>query len=333
MQAKRVEAGEARGATRGWVVPDGPVTPIANEEQMEPRRPLTTPDAAAHDTAFENVQWAGSGYFAVLAHRFFVRWSWPDAREIRVVLGAFEQAPGGAVPAYSLLSVQDGGSERYKLFYGSEQLWSAEHPFDVLDHLYWCVNEGAFRQTDNFLLVHSGVVLNPNGGVVLLPGASGSGKTTLVAGLVTSGFGYLSDEAAVIQPSTGLVDPFPKALSIKGSLRDVLPELAAVPEGPRYRHQWHLDPDLIRLGARAGSGAVELVVLPKYVRGAEVEITPMSRATVLTELVRHVMNAHHFHSRSLPILADVVRNARAYRLVFGDVSDGVDAVTTLVARS
>jgi len=35
----------------------------------------------------------------------------------------------------------------------------------------------------------------------VLPAPSGSGKTTLTAGLVAAGWGYLTDELAILDPS------------------------------------------------------------------------------------------------------------------------------------
>ena len=104
------------------------------------------------------------------------------------------------VPRYSFVSKE--GS--YQLELDGDMLIHSSDQRDVLNHFAWHVNSHAMQAATDRLVIHSGAAVSPRGGAVLLPGPSGSGKTGLVAGLVRAGFGYLSDEAAGIDPETGL---------------------------------------------------------------------------------------------------------------------------------
>jgi hypothetical protein len=63
------------------------------------------------------------------------------------------------------------------------------------------------------LFLHAGVV-GWGGRAVLAPAPSGSGKTRLVMALLAAGATYYSDDYAVFD-ATGLVHPYPKALSVR----------------------------------------------------------------------------------------------------------------------
>src|SRR5205807_580535 len=64
--------------------------------------------------------------------------------------------------------------------------------------------------------LHAGVV-STGSGCVLLPAAPGSGKSSLTAALTHRGYGYFSDEIALISRDTFLVPPVPLAICVKES--------------------------------------------------------------------------------------------------------------------
>jgi hypothetical protein len=63
--------------------------------------------------------------------------------------------------------------------------------------------------TARHIMIHAGAVSWGSAGT-LIPGYSYHGKTTLILELVRRGFGFLSDEIAALDRTTGLVDPFPR---------------------------------------------------------------------------------------------------------------------------
>jgi hypothetical protein len=84
-----------------------------------------------------------------------------------------------------------------------------------LPHLFW---------------VHAGTMSHKGRGL-LLCGSPESGKSTLSYALARRGFGYLSDEFALFAPASLEVFPFPRGISFKPNVVDLLPELGPILEG------------------------------------------------------------------------------------------------------
>jgi hypothetical protein len=291
------------------------------------------------------VRWQGEATFRVLSYYCSVRWNRSRLGEyVLKVMGRFAVEPDpyefrspptpGHPPRYSLVDLGPKDKRRYRLLLGDEQLISGPHPGDALEHLFWHINSETFRTTGNFLLIHAGSVSTPAGEGVLLPADPGSGKTTLTAALVQAGFRYLSDEAGAIDPVTGRVYPYPKALSFKKGRSEVFADLRRKYDGSRLlQKQWHLRAEDIRPEAQGGPCQVKFVIAPRYQEGATLAMTPMSPAECAVELARCALNLPVYKARALPLLAGVARGARAYRLVSGNITEAVRAVGELTGSS
>lgn len=70
------------------------------------------------------------------------------------------------------------------------------------------------RARPELLFLHA-AALAFRGRACLLVGASGAGKSTTAWALLQRGWGYLSDELAPLDPTSGLVLPYPHALCLK----------------------------------------------------------------------------------------------------------------------
>ena len=78
---------------------------------------------------------------------------------------------------------------------------------------YQLVLDCIFREIQEYVLLHAGVVARGDD-VLILTGPSSAGKTTLVVRLVENSFTFFSDDICPINIETGLVHPFPRSLKI-----------------------------------------------------------------------------------------------------------------------
>ena len=270
--------------------------------------------------------------FRRLSHRFTVRCDDPVAATyVSRVLGRFSVDAEREGTSYEIVARGVSGPEsRYALMVDDEWMLGSDDQVLVLDELFARVNANTMEATSGFVLVHSGAVVARGGAGVLLPAASGSGKTTLVAGLVRAGFGYLSDEAAVLDPVTGILHPYPVHLSLKAASRDRFPEARPDDADLAFSGRaWHVDPDAIRPGAVASACAVGFVIAHRYEPGAAIRIEPLTPGEACVELVRNLMLARRDTPRSLDLLARICRASRSYRLTHGDLDEAVAAVGEL----
>jgi hypothetical protein len=183
------------------------------------------------------------------------------------------------------------------------------------------------------VMCHAGGVERAGIGIVL-PAHMESGKTTLTAGLVRAGFSYLTDEAVSFDPTSGLIEPFPKPLSIDNGSQHLFPELEPAPAPGDDRapsDQWQVPPDSIRPDAVGTRCQARFIVFPKYEEGGATELVPLSRAAALVELATNTFEFRDHPCRSLDALAGVVEGARCFRLAVASLDDACDVVTNLVA--
>lgn len=202
----------------------------------------------------------------------------------------------------------------------------------IVDFVLWDAVTRAVERATDLLALHAGAVALDGRGV-LLPAPPDSGKTTLTAALTRSGFSYLSDEVAPIDPETALLRPFPRALWMDAGAIDRLGGLwEGIPEGLRAlrRPQYHVRPEDLRPDPVGGDVPVRLVVAPSYAGGEDVELEPLTRAEALVLLAENAFNLERFGRRGVEVLARVVAGARCFRLRMGDLDVAARTVRRLL---
>jgi hypothetical protein len=240
-------------------------------------------------------------------------------------------------PASHMYSVVDAGprvKSRYALSCDGRPIVRTPDEPEVVAFLLWHLNQAVVTESDRYLMVHSAAAAYA-GSAILLPAAMDSGKSTLVSGLVGRGCGYLTDEAAAIDPVTNQIQPYPKPLSIDPGSWEVLAALRPAVEArflPYVHDQWHVVPDSIRPGAVAAACPARLIVRPRYEAGAKTTIEPMSRAQAVFTLAENAFNFASHKTDGLNTLAEVVRRCDCYHLTIGSHEAACDEVMNIVER-
>lgn len=270
--------------------------------------------------------------YRALEYSFRVRTALPGvAALVDDLLSPFRSEVVNGAPGYSLTQREADGL--FALWLDDQPMGETATAGGLVHSLLWDVHKQAVASARGALALHAGAVAWRGAGVVL-PGTTGSGKTTLVTGLIRAGFDYLSDEAALIEPQSGWLFPFPKSLTLRPESLRLLPELTEklAPElAWNTRLRYHLSADAVRANVLGGPCMVRYVIMPTYTPGSQIRLVPISRAATLINLSKNTFNLNLFGRVGVAVLADVVRGAECFQMQVGDLESAVDAVKTLVA--
>lgn len=101
----------------------------------------------------------------------------------------------------------------YRFVHNDKYLASSRSRLKFLKFFDTIVRISVGESAKNLVFIHAGVV-GWRGQAIIMPGDSFTGKSTLVAALVKNGAEYYSDDFAILD-SNGLVQPFPRAISMR----------------------------------------------------------------------------------------------------------------------
>ncbi len=270
--------------------------------------------------------------YRALGYSFVIRCD--DAALADYLASLFQQfqSRGPAQSVYTFCAIEDAGKPNYLLYCDDKMVDNHRRPAVPFATLLWHINRSVVRSSQDRVLIHASAVAR--GGVALLfPAAMESGKTTLAAGLVREGFDYITDETVAIDPMTGDVEPFPRALSVDEGSWDVLAGLRPeVPPGAEkyVGRQWQVPPSSIRPGSVSGRTYPRFIITPSYVPGGSTELVQIGRAEGVLILAEHSFNFARHGATGLRILAQVARRSVCYRLQVSDLARACSLVQGLV---
>lgn len=198
----------------------------------------------------------------------------------------------------------------------------------VLIYLLWEVTRLLFERTGPRVHLH-GAALVRHGRSVVLAGRSRAGKSTLAAWLTHRGWGFLTDEAALVDPQTLVVSPFWRPINVRrpGPLERILKD---TPPGRAP------DPEVLvpasAIGALALAAPLAGMAFPTFTSDEQAVLTPMSPATALVELTQHFPGLIAGGREGFRRLARLVEAVPAYTLGFGDLDDAERVLRTLAGE-
>jgi HprK-related kinase A len=209
--------------------------------------------------------------------------------------------------------------------------WEGHSPFSPLPlaqthplfewGLNWCIATLSGAHT----VIHSAVV-ERGGAALVLPGQPGAGKSTLCAALALTDWRLLSDELTIISQETGLVQPMPRPISLKqasiGIIGSLFPEVAlSKPVDDTHKGAIaYVRPPEHAVDAWRTAVHVGYVVFPRYVRGGEFTVEPLSRAQALAELMGHTFNVGLLGPEGFEALAMAIMGAQCYAVEYPDLA-------------
>lgn len=287
------------------------------------------------DRSVRTIEWAWrSGPCAALEHRFELLVEPPGlGPQLGMLVAPFRTRTELEPPRHVRYTVRSDGTADlpFNLYVDDEHLMGSASARALTGMLTWHLNRSAIdASADKHVLLHASAATRA-GMTVILPADMESGKTTTVAGLLRSGFDYITDEAVAIDPDTGRITPFPKLLSFDPGSWPLFPQCR--PTTDDRLQQWHVDPR--QLGARTirtSASPPRFVIFPRYVKGADTSITPVARAEAVVEMARMSFHFSRHARRNLEVVQRVTGQATLARLVIGSLEGAVEAVEELISQ-
>lgn len=228
------------------------------------------------------------------------------------------------------------GSGRYFVYGDGKRIFTARRTRELLPYLEWGINARVIATRADYLQVHSAAMVRSGQGFLFV-GNSGAGKSTIVAGLLSRGWGYLSDEFGLIEPETKYAHPFPKAVCIKAGAFELVKRLNL----PLWRRRHYvkalkgqvgyIKPADVGPQALAGPSPIRFVIFPKYAGGVQPRLYRISRAQAAFALAGAALNRHEFGRRTVSLLGEIVRGAECLGLKSGRIDDTCDLIEGLLA--
>jgi hypothetical protein len=202
-------------------------------------------------------------------------------------------------------------------------------PTVAFTHLVFEANQQAILRTSGQVRLHASAVASGSSAIVCA-GVMQAGKSTLAAGLMRRGLDYVTDEVVAFTPE-GRVRPYAKPLSL-GVPPPALGPVGWSPPagGARFLGASGLvPPDSLGRVTPERDLRLELLVLPRYRRGAPTVVREL-RGSAAVDAVA----AHAFHLDEPTLLARLVAlitEVPCIEVESGDLAEACDAV--LAARS
>jgi HprK-related kinase A len=183
-----------------------------------------------------------------------------------------------------------------------------------------------------YLLLHASTV-ERRGRALLMTGESGAGKSTLSALLGERGWRFMGDEFALLDPATGLVHAFPRAVSLKNAAIDVMaaevpaarfgPLLTDTPKGT-IRHLRPPDDAIARMDDPA---IPALLLFPRF--GFAPALRGVGAAEVFVRLTQASTNYVAMGESGYTALKSLVGAIPACAIDYPDTASAIDMVERL----
>lgn len=186
-----------------------------------------------------------------------------------------------------------------------------------------------------YLLLHASTV-EREGRALLMTGESGAGKSTLAALLGERGWRFMGDEFALLDPITGQVHAFPRAVSLKNAAIDVVaaevlmsrlgPVLAGTPKGTIR----HLRPPKDAIERMDQPATPALLLFPRF--GFAPALRGVGAAEVFVRLTQASTNYVAMGEAGYNALVSLVEAIPACAIDYPDTASAIELVEQLWAE-
>jgi HprK-related kinase A len=184
-----------------------------------------------------------------------------------------------------------------------------------------------------YLLLHAAALARDDRALILT-GESGAGKSTLSALAGEGNWRFLGDEFALVDPVSGLLQPFPRAVSLKNAAIDLFadqpgrlgPVQASTPKGT-IRHLRPKQQAIAQMDMPARPAAI---LFPRY--GFAADVRPVGKEEAFVRLTQASTNYAWLGEAGFMALSQLVRELPTVAIDYPDSATGLDLLDQIWAE-
>lgn len=213
-------------------------------------------------------------------------------------------------------------------------------PGKLIPSIEWAMNWCVAAYDHTHLLIHCSVV-EKNGKVILFPAKSGSGKSTTSTYLGLHGWHLFYDEMAVINLSTGEVQPVFRPTSLKNNSIDIIKPFikehneAYMSDVVCNTHKG--DIAHVRTQSRESFNALKptkpcAIVFLDYNSFVDLNIYEVDQSIGFSKLVANAFNYSVIGEPAFNLLANIVSNTSVFEVSYSDLTSLTEFLEDIVSE-
>jgi hypothetical protein len=266
--------------------------------------------------------------FRVRSRQFVVETNSDDlARTVETRFADLAAGDAGAesgVIVYSVIKHDVAASHPWGVWRDGEPCETTITPGYVVPYVLWELTRLLLESTPPGVPIHAAAATRA-GKALVLAGRTHAGKSTLAAWLTHRGWGFLTDEVAVLdlERDRPWVQPFWRPVGVRhGGPLDPLVE--------RTPGQTESLVPASSIGTLGSQAPLAAFVMPHYSPGEAGDLTPLSPAAALTELTRHLPTLRRCGRQFFRSLVPVVEAVPAFSLRVDDLDEAEARLSALM---
>ncbi len=265
------------------------------------------------------------GPFAVAGHRFVIDTDVPELGE-RATEALHDLlahgSTGDAAVVYEVARTSPAWTTHpWGVWRDGEPCQTQLADWYVLPYLVWELTSLLLAGVGDRVALHAGAAALGDRAVVLA-GRSHSGKSTLSGWLTHRGWSFLTDEVAVIDPTSLVVQPFWRPIGVRRG-----GPLSAI-AGPRDADEWLVPAS--HFGRLAGPSRLRAFLLASYRPGSSTALRRMSSAEATVELLQSVPGLRQAGRSRFLGVAHLVERTAVYALEVDDLDVAEREIRALI---
>ncbi len=225
--------------------------------------------------------------------------------------------------------IRPGRDGRWKIVRDGEVVEERGSAITAARELEWYMVETATHAERYFAHFHASA-LTRNGRTLLIPGKSGSGKSTLCLVLCTHGFELLGDDVIFMDPVSGAIHPFQRALHVHDDAIPLLQD-AGFPYDPALHLPNFLEVDTLAAWRTSPSPPLSHILFVDWDEEGPVEVAPISQAEAAVAIRPFSHNLKRRLDGGWPTLQRIADHTQCVRLLRGqDLLSAAEAIRDLI---